>query len=127
MVWKELLGEQKCANREIGVYGLEGLDRFNLFEGFGHDVAGLRGQAGTFELYGGVADAKFVGYLTLDVGENAFAFIEVHVRDARVEAESVVGISQRPDMYVVNFLHARNGEDGAGDVFHAYTLRTAFQ
>ena len=90
MVWKELLGEQKCANREIGVYGL---DRFNLFEGFGHDVAGLRRQTGAFELYGGVADAEFVGYFSLNVGENAFALIEVHVGDPRVEAEGVVGVS----------------------------------
>jgi hypothetical protein len=44
----------------------------------------LRGQAGAFELYGSVADAEFVGYFSLDVGENAFAFIKVHVRDTRV-------------------------------------------
>ena len=108
----------------MGVYGL---DRFDFFEGFGHDVAGLRGQAGTFELYGGVADAEFVGYFSLDVGENAFAFIEMHVRDARVEAESVVGVSQRPNMYVVNFLHAGDGENSAGYVFHTHPLRATFQ
>src|ERR1700730_11205799 len=108
----------------MGVYGL---DRFDFFEGFGHDVAGLRGQAGTFELYGGVADAEFVDYFSLNVGENAFAFIEMHVRDARVKAEGVVGISQRPNMNVVDFLHTGNGEDGPGYVFHAHTLRTAFQ
>src|ERR1700676_486168 len=103
------------------------LDRFDLLEGFGHDVAGLGRKAGAFELYGGVADAEFVGYFSLNVRQNTFALIEVHVRNARVQTQSVVCISQRPNMYVVDFLHTGHGEDGTSYIFHAHTLRPAFQ
>src|ERR1700688_683768 len=104
-----------------------GLDRFDFFEGLGHDVPGLRWQAGAFKLHGGVADAKFVGYFFLNVRKNAFALIEVHIRDACMQAKRVVRVSQRPNMHVVNLLHAGHGEDGARYVFHAHALRTPFQ
>ncbi len=50
-----------------------------FFEGFGHDVAGLGGEAGALELDGGVFNAEICGGFGLDGLQDAFAFVHVHV------------------------------------------------
>ena len=92
-----------------------------------HDVTGTSGQTGTFELDGGMADTKFFGGFFLNGGEDALALVHVHVGNAGVQAESVVVTAEGPDMHVVNFVHAGDGEDGAGHVFDAHATRSALQ
>jgi hypothetical protein len=93
----------------------------------GHDVAGGGGEAGAFELDGGVADVEFGGALGADGVEDAFALVHVHVGDAGVEAEGVVVVAERPDVDVVDFEDAFDGEDGASYVFHGAIGRAAFE
>jgi hypothetical protein len=71
--------------------------------GFRHDVAGSGGQAGTFQLHGGVLDAELCRYLTLDRLDDLLAFVHVHVGNARVAAEGVVASTERPDVHIVDF------------------------
>ncbi len=93
----------------------------------GHYVAGLGGQAGAFELHGGVINPKIRGGFLLDGLEDAFAFVHVHVRQAGVQAEGVVAAAERPDVQVVNFIDALDGEDGAGDLLDAHFAGAAFE
>jgi len=51
----------------------------------------------------------------------------VHVGDASVAAHGVVVAAEGPDVDVVNFVDARNGENGAGNFFNLQVLRTAFE
>jgi len=80
-----------------------------FLSGFGHDVTGLRGQAGAFELDGGVFDMKLPCSNFFNGGEKAFAFVHVHVGNARVKTERIVTAAQGPDMDVVNLLDAFHG------------------
>ena len=102
-------------------------DNGALFCGGGHDIAGGGGEAGAFELDGGVADVEVGGALGLDRGEDALAFVHVHVGDAGVEAERVVVIAEGPDVYVVNFQDAVDREDGASYIFHGAIRGAAFE
>jgi len=70
---------------------------------------------------------KFLRSLFLNGAKQALALIHVHIGNARVKAESVVSGTQRPDVYVVDFLHALHGEDGASDFFDAHLSGAAFQ
>ena len=56
-----------------------------------------------------------------------FAFVEMHVWNAGMEAEGVVIAAERPDVNVVDFLNAFDGEDGAGDFFDPELTGTAFE
>ena len=56
-----------------------------------------------------------------------FALVKVHVWDARVEAERVVAAAEGPEVNVMDFLHAFDGEHGASDFFQAQFTRTAFE
>jgi hypothetical protein len=94
-------------------------DFLPLLGGGRHDVAGGGGEAGAFELDGGVADVEVGGGFGLYGVQDALAFVHVHVGDAGVEAEGVVAVAERPDVDVVNFEDAVDGEDGAGYVFDA--------
>src|SRR5260221_13358259 len=76
---------------------------------FGHDVDGLGGEAGAFELDGYVVDGERVVELLADGGENGFAFVHVHVGDAGVAAHGVVIAAEGPDVDVVNFVDAGDG------------------
>ena len=57
-----------------------------FFEGFGHDVAGVRGEAGAFKLDGSVFDAEICGGFGLDGLQDALAFVHVHIGEAGVQA-----------------------------------------
>jgi len=74
-----------------------------------------------------VADVEFFGGFGLDGGEDALALVHVHVGNARVQAERVVAVAERPDVHVVNFKDAFDRENGAGHFFHAAVGRTAFE
>ena len=74
-----------------------------------------------------MADVEVGGALGLDGGEDALAFVHVHVGDAGVEAESVVVVAERPDVDVVNFEDAVDGEDGASDIFDGAVRRAALK
>src|SRR3989442_1323133 len=52
--------------------------------GGGHDVAGLGGEAGAFELDGDVVDGEGVVEFLADGGEDGFAFVHAHIGDAGV-------------------------------------------
>jgi len=67
------------------------------------------------------------GGFGLDLGENALALVHVHVGNAGVQAESVVIAAERPDVNVVNFVDAVDGEHSARYIFHAAVLRSTFQ
>ena len=56
-----------------------------------------------------------------------FALVKVHVWDARVKAKGVVAAAEGPEVNVVDFLHAFDGEDGAGDFLQAEFTRAAFE
>ena len=56
-----------------------------------------------------------------------FAFVKMHVWNAGMEAKRVVVAAERPDVNVVDFLDAVDGENGAGDVFDAQLARAAFE
>jgi len=74
-----------------------------------------------------VADVEILGGFFLDGDEDALAFVEVHVGNAGVEAEGVVVSAEGPDMHVMNFEDALDGEHGAGYVFHGAIAGTAFE
>lgn len=74
-----------------------------------------------------MVNPKILGGYFLDGGEDAFAAVEMHVRDARVQAEGVVTAAERPDVEIVNFLDALDGEDGAGDLFDLQFAGTALE
>src|SRR6267154_3710787 len=95
--------------------------------GGGHDVAGLGGKAGAFELDGDVVDGERVVEFLADGGEDGFTFVHVHVGDAGVAAHGVVVAAEGPDVNVVNFVDAGDGEDGTSNLFHLQVLRTAFE
>jgi len=95
--------------------------------GGGHDVAGLGGEAGAFELDGDVVDGERVVEFLANGGEDGFTFVHVHVGNASVAAHGVVIAAEGPDMNVVNFVDAGNGEDGTSDFFNLQVLRTAFE
>src|SRR5215475_2647256 len=82
-----------------------------------HDVAGMGGEAGAFELDGDVVDGEGVVEFLANGDENGFAFVHVHIGYAGVAAHGVVIPAERPDVDVVNFLHTGDGEDGARDFF----------
>lgn len=73
--------------------------------GFGHVKSGL-GEAGAFELDGGVRDVEFAGEHVANLSENFFAFFHVHVGDAEMAGEGVEICAERPDVNVVDFLDA---------------------
>lgn len=97
------------------------------FCGGWHDVAGGGGEAGAFELDGGVADVEVGGAFGLDGVEDALAFVHVHVWDAGVEAESVVVVAEGPDVDVVNFEDSFDCQDRASYIFHGAIRRAAFK
>lgn len=116
----------------IGVVKEEGRGQWGklgalFLGGLRHDVAGLRGKAGALELDGSVFDAKLLGGELLDGGEQAFAFVEMHVGNAGVKAEGVMAAAERPEMNIVDLLDAFDSEDGAGHLFDAQLRRTAFE
>ena len=98
-----------------------------LLSRLGHYVAGVGGEAGTFELYGDVVNGEGVVEFLADGDEDGFAFVHVHIGDAGVAAQCVVIAAEGPDVDVVNFLNAGNGEDGARDFFDLDALRAAFE
>src|SRR5437016_8167229 len=51
----------------------------------------------------------------------------MHVGDARVETEGMVTSAKGPEVNVVDFLHAFDGEDGASDFFQAEFTRATFE
>src|SRR5713101_8257930 len=51
----------------------------------------------------------------------------MHVWDARVETEGIVTAAEGPEVNVMDFLHAFDGEDGASDFFQAEFTRTTFE
>ena len=95
--------------------------------GFGHDIAGLRWQTGAFQLDGGVFNVKLRRGNPPDGVEQALALVQVHVGDPRMQAERIVAAAKRPQVHVVDLLHAFHGEDGAGDFLDLQLMRTAFQ
>lgn len=74
--------------------------------GFGHVEAGFGGEAGAFELNSGVRDFKIARKNLLNVAQDFFGFFHVHIGNAGVTGERVEIRAERPDMNVVNFLHA---------------------
>lgn len=56
-----------------------------------------------------MADVEVGGAFGADGGEDALAFVHVHVGDAGVDAERVVIVAERPDVHVVNFQDAFDG------------------
>src|SRR5215471_18241501 len=95
--------------------------------GFGHDVARRRRQAGALELHRAVLDLKLFRQLFLDGRQDLFAFVHVHVRNARVTAQRIVGAAERPDVNVVHFLHLFDGENRPRHFFYTGAFRAAFQ
>src|SRR6266568_2060222 len=51
----------------------------------------------------------------------------MHVRNARVETKRIVTTAERPKVNIVHFLHAFDGENGAGDIFDAHFMRATFE
>ena len=98
-----------------------------LFGGDGHYVTRGGGEAGALELDGGVADVEVGGAFGLDGGEDAFAFVHVHVWDAGVEAERVVVVTERPDVDVVDFEDAVDTKDGASYIFDCAVGRATLE
>src|SRR5579859_2699350 len=98
-----------------------------FLHGFGHDVARAGRQSRSLELNGCVIDAEFLCGFLLNRGKQAFALVEVHVRNARVQAQSVVTAAERPDVHVMHLLHALNPEDGTGNFFNAHLARAALE
>src|SRR5262249_22614608 len=74
-----------------------------------------------------MADAELPLRNFADGRQNALALIQMHVRYARMEAERDVRAAERPDVRVVHFLHAFDGEQGARDIPDAEFPRTALQ
>ena len=74
-----------------------------------------------------MADVEVLGGFFLDGGEDALAFVQVHVGDAGVQAQSVVISAEGPDVDVVNFVDTLDGEHGAGHVFNAAVAGAALQ
>ena len=70
---------------------------------------------------------EFLRGFFLNRVSKSLALIQVHVRNPRVQAQRVVPAAERPDVDVVNFLHAVDGEHGAGDFLDAHLARAAFQ
>src|SRR5216683_173009 len=94
---------------------------------FGHDVARGGGQPGALELHGAMLDLKVFREFLSNGGDDFFALIHVHVRDASVAAEGIVRAAERPDVDVVHFVHIFDGEYGARHLFHAGALGAALQ
>src|SRR5689334_16724902 len=90
-------GDQRAALSSVGLTELVR----GLLGGVGHDVAGIGGEAGAFELDGYVADAEVVKEFVLDGGENLLAFVHVHIGNARVAGKGVVAAAEGPDVDVV--------------------------
>src|SRR5215813_14447346 len=65
--------------------------------GFGHDVAGVGGEAGAFELDGDVVDGEGFVEFCADGGEDGFTLVHVHIGDAGVATERIVIAAERPD------------------------------
>src|SRR4029077_2068215 len=85
------------------------------------------GKAGALQLHRSVLNRKILRSLLLDRGEELFTFVEVHVRNAGVQAEGMVIAAERPEVHVVDFLDAFDGENGARDFFDAQFAGTAFE
>lgn len=115
------------AKTPFGEWRSPGEPAHTLFGGFGHYVAGGRGQAGSFELDCGVVDVEIVGRFFLDGGEDALTFVHVHVRNAGVQAKRVVTGAEGPDVDIVNFVHALDRKHGAGHIFDAAVVRATFE
>src|SRR5882762_1472198 len=98
-----------------------------FFRGLRHHVAGSRRKPGAFQLHCGVIDPKTLCRFFLNRNQDAFAFIHVHVRNARMQAQRVVSAAQRPDVHVVNFLHALDSENRARHFFHVHFARPPLQ
>src|SRR5208283_1598413 len=94
---------------------------------FRHDVAGSGGQAGAFQLHGGVLDAELRCHLLPDCPNDLFALVHVHVRNACVAAERVVASAERPDVHVVDFDNLFQGKNRARHFFHLHFARPSFQ
>ena len=77
-----------------------------FLSGFGHDVAGVGGEAGAFELDSDVVDGENVVEFLADGDEDGFAFVHVHIGDAGVAAHGVVIAAEGPDVDVMDFLNA---------------------
>ena len=54
-----------------------------------------------------------------DRDEQAFAFVQMHVGDAGVEAEGIVPATEGPEVNVVDFLDAFDSEEGTSNGFNA--------
>src|SRR5262249_20187031 len=85
---------------------------------FGHDIAGVGGEAGAFELDGDVVDGEGVMELCADGGEDGFALVHVHIRDTSMTTERIEVAAERPDVHVMHFHDAGYGENRARDLFH---------
>src|SRR5271155_764117 len=87
----------------------------------------MGGESGSLELDCGVINLKFLGGFFLDGAEQAFALVHVHIGNAGVEAQSIMAGAKRPDVDVVDFLDALDGEDGAGYFLDAHFSGAAFE
>ncbi len=87
----------------------------------------MSGKSGAFELDRGVINAEgFCGFF-LNGLEEALAFVQVHVRNAGMQAEGVVAATEGPDVHIMDFLDAFDGEHGASDVLDAELERSTFE
>jgi hypothetical protein len=87
-----------------------------LLVGLGHWLGHVQdcfgGQAGAFELNGGVSNLKVAGQHISNPCEDSFTLFHVHIRDANVAGERVQIGSQRPYMNVVHLAHAFDAQYG---------------
>jgi len=74
-----------------------------------------------------VIDGEGIVEFLADGGEDGFAFVHVHVGNAGVAAHGVVVAAEGPNMDIMDFLNARDSEDGTGNFFNLQILRTAFE
>src|SRR5579864_4024870 len=101
-----------------------------LFRGLNrvrHDVTGFVRQAGALELNGDMRDVEIFFELGANRLQNFFAFVHVHVRDAHVAGERHQIRPNRPDMNVVDFLHALDAQDGTRHGLELNSSRQAFE
>src|SRR5579885_1897383 len=98
-----------------------------LLRWLGHHVAGLRRKPGSFQLNRHVVNQEGLVQFLANRPKNRFAFVHVHVRNARVAAHRKVIAAERPDMYIVYFHYPLNCQNRARHFFYLHILRTPFE
>jgi len=93
----------------------------------GHDVTETAGSRPSPTARWCARFQKSCEALRLMEASQVFALVKVHVWDARVEAERVVAAAEGPEVNVMDFLHAFDGEHGGERLLPSAVHATAFE